>query len=127
MARDAAAGLLASPTDHQAQTVILLYSGGPALAVRTWTDPATDLVNPSATIEPPDSIVCDYSGVRVRQGDQLRRTWDGFNVLSRHWEPRHPQDFVRSRPEATSTTQANQRPPDQFIGTDLPQVLPDDL
>jgi len=127
MARDAAAGLLAEPTDHTSQVVILLYSGGPALAIRTWTDPATALVNPSATLEPPDSIVCDYSGVRVRAGDKLRRTWDGYNVLAKYWEPRHPQDFVRSRPEATSTTQGNTRPADLFIGSDLPQVTTDDL
>lgn len=127
MARDAAAGLLADPTDHQSQIVILLYAGGPALAVRTWADPATALVNPSATLEPPDSIVCDFSGVRVRSGDTLRRTWDGHHVLAKHWEPRHPQDFVRSRPEAPSTTPGNQRPADLFIGSDLPQVSPDDL
>jgi hypothetical protein len=38
---------------------------------------------------------CDRCG-RNRKGDELKKTWDGLWVCAEHWEPRHPQDFVRA-------------------------------
>ena len=38
---------------------------------------------------------CDRCG-RKMKGSQLVKTWQGFWVCAEHWEPRQPQDFVRS-------------------------------
>jgi len=38
---------------------------------------------------------CDQCG-RKRKGDDLVKTWNGLWVCPEHWEPRHPQDFVRA-------------------------------
>jgi hypothetical protein len=41
------------------------------------------------------NVCCDRCG-RKRKGDELKKTWDGLWVCPEHWEPRHPQDFVRA-------------------------------
>lgn len=76
----------------------------------------TDIINPQATPEPENATICAYSGFRIRDGDEVRRTWDGHLVLARFWEPRHPQDFVRARPDTRETpSQGMLRPDDQFV------------
>jgi len=76
----------------------------------------TDIVNLQATPEPDSVTICAYSGFRIREGDEVRRTWDGHLVLARFWEPRHPQDFVRARPETPERpSQGMLRPEDQFV------------
>ncbi len=42
-----------------------------------------------------NNAICDYCG-RKKKASSLKKTWDGFYVCSDHWEPRHPQDFVRA-------------------------------
>ncbi len=47
-----------------------------------------------------NNAICDSCG-RKRKASTLRKTWDGFYVCPEHWEPRHPQDYVRNvSPEA---------------------------
>ncbi len=41
------------------------------------------------------NAICDRCG-RKFKASQLRKTWDGLMVCSRDWEPRHPQDYVKS-------------------------------
>jgi hypothetical protein len=41
---------------------------------------------------------CDRCGKKMK-GSELRKTWQGFMVCPEHWEPRQPQDFVKSVPE----------------------------
>ena len=41
------------------------------------------------------NVCCDLCG-RKRKGDELLKTWNGLWVCAEHWEPRHPQDFVRA-------------------------------
>ena len=38
--------------------------------------------------------VC-YECGRKRKASYLKRHWQGYYVCPEHWEPRHPQDFVR--------------------------------
>lgn len=38
---------------------------------------------------------CDRCG-RKRKGSELRKQWNGWIVCPEHWEPRHPQEFVRA-------------------------------
>ena len=42
-----------------------------------------------------NNAICDNCG-RKKKASSLKKTWDGFYVCSDHWEPRHPQDFVRA-------------------------------
>ena len=54
--------------------------------------------------------ICDRCGFKYKTKD-LKKTWDGYWVCNKDWEPRHPQDFIRgvrdnvqpaiSRPEST--------------------------
>ena len=67
----------------------------------------------------------DWNSVCARCGfeykaSELRKTWDGFFCCEKCWEPRHPQDFVRARPDRMDVPWT-QKPPDQFIAIcDLP-------
>jgi len=45
-----------------------------------------------------NKLICDYSGFTMKT-HEARRTWDGYIVRKDFWEPRHPQDFVKSRKE----------------------------
>lgn len=129
MARDVGEGMLVRQMDGETQTVLLLYAGGPALAMYTSPDYGVEIANPAATFEDEAQFttVCDYSGFTVKAGDRVRKTWDGLTVLDRFWEPRQPQDFVRSRPESAERKQGTPRAPDRFIGEDVPQVTAADL
>ena len=40
------------------------------------------------------NAICDRCGVKFK-GSALRKTWQGYFVCDRDWEPRQPQDFVR--------------------------------
>jgi hypothetical protein len=42
-----------------------------------------------------NNAVCDRCG-RPFKASMLKKTWDGLWVCQRDWEPRHPQDFVKS-------------------------------
>lgn len=42
-----------------------------------------------------NNAICDTCG-RTVKASSLQKTWDGFYVCPQHWEPRHPQDFVRA-------------------------------
>lgn len=44
------------------------------------------------------NVACWRCG-RKRKGDEMRRQWQGFWVCPEHWEPRHPQDFVKGVPD----------------------------
>lgn len=130
MARNLGLGLLVEPEVGGFETVLLYYLGGPALVVRDISDLyGVDILNPLATYEDENQFttVCQYSGFTVKKGDRLKKTWDGLWVLERFWQPRNSQDFVRAKPEAADVKVGAPRPPDQFIGDDLPQVTPDDL
>lgn len=48
---------------------------------------------------PPNYLICDRTGFRVRVSEGLRQEWTGALVRAESWEPRHQQDFVRARAE----------------------------
>lgn len=62
-------------------------------------------------------VTCDMCGGNFRHSD-TRKTWDNRVVCKQDWEPRHEQDFVRSRYEDTAA-KGLVRPeqPDTFIPT----------
>lgn len=43
-------------------------------------------------------LICDRTG-RVIRRSEAREQWDGLVVHESEWEARHPQEFVRARPE----------------------------
>jgi len=52
----------------------------------------------------------------VIRSSQAKRTWDGLIVAPEHWEPRHPQDFVRVRAEnASAKGLVNTEPDDIYV------------
>lgn len=47
--------------------------------------------------------------------NQLVKHWQGYYVCRAHWEPRHPQDYVKARPERGSPGGAQAEPADVFV------------
>jgi len=43
-----------------------------------------------------------YECGRKRKASELVRHWQGYYICREHWEPRHPQDFVRGVPADTT-------------------------
>jgi hypothetical protein len=62
-----------------------------------------------------NNCLCDRCG-RKRKASTLRATWDGLMVCrDTCWEPRHPQDFVRGKPERIAPDVLRPEPPDSFV------------
>ncbi len=116
-------GLLVDTPAAEHQVLLSLWAGGPVLLLyQGAADMGTPITNPRAVQSLQPGYICALSGFTIRDGDETRKTWTGETVLARFWEPRHPQDFVRSRPETPLTTTAIGQPRDRFIGEDVPQV-----
>ena len=63
------------------------------------------------------NAVCFECG-RKRKASTLRKHWQGYYVCPEHWEPRQPQDFVRSIPDVITPPWAQPRPADRWLGDD---------
>lgn len=59
------------------------------------------------------NAICDRCGFKYKLS-QLRPTWDGLLVCRKDWEPEHPQNRIRIRPERPRHVDARPEPPDQF-------------
>ncbi len=57
----------------------------------------------------------DRTGFKIR-ASEARREWTGQYVHKDAWEPRQPQDLVRSRVDKMSVDNPRPRAPDVFIG-----------
>ena len=44
-------------------------------------------------------LICDQSGFKIRIDDGLRTQWDSLLVRDKDYDIRHPQLFIRARPE----------------------------
>ncbi|KKN77957.1 hypothetical protein LCGC14_0355220 [marine sediment metagenome] len=44
------------------------------------------------------SVICDRCGFKVK-ASETRKEWNGLRICKTHWEPRHPQEFIRGRPD----------------------------
>lgn len=60
-------------------------------------------------------VIDDITGQKVPASDS-QKMWNGLIVSRKNWEPRHPQDFVKARPERSIVREARPRPPKTFIG-----------
>lgn len=61
------------------------------------------------------NVRCDRCGKKIK-GSEARRTWQNYYVCPEHWEPRQPQDFVRSIVEHP-TPAFVRNPPDTYLST----------
>ena len=84
----------------------------------------TDITNDNAVLVPSNYEICQRSGFRVPIGE-LVKEWDGGWVRRQSYDPRHPQDFVRSKPER-SHPHHSPEPTDAFIADDA-QIEASDL
>lgn len=60
-------------------------------------------------------VHCQRCG-SVERSTNVKREWTGLIVCNECWEPRHPQDFVRVRPENTAAKGlVSPEPADRYI------------
>ena len=58
--------------------------------------------------------VCDVCAQKYKSS-QMRKRWDGLMVCPNDWEPRHPQDFLRSVPDRQDVPWSRPETPDVFV------------
>ena len=61
------------------------------------------------------NAVCYQCGAKFK-ASELRRHWQGYYVCDKHWEARHPQDFVRGVQDIQTPPWAQPAPGNLFIG-----------
>lgn len=70
------------------------------------------------------NAICDVCGFKFK-GSQLKKRWDGAMVCSDDFERRHPQDFIKARPERNNVKDARVEPTPRFLAVN--EVQPEDL
>jgi hypothetical protein len=61
------------------------------------------------------NAICDVCGLKYKL-DYLQKRWDGLWVCPDDFELRHPQDFIRTKPDINKLYVTKPRGPDAFIG-----------
>lgn len=61
------------------------------------------------------NAICDICGFRFK-ASQLRKNWKNEMVCADDYETRHPQEFIRVRPERISVPWARPEGEDVFLG-----------
>ena len=64
------------------------------------------------------NVVCYECGHKFK-ASMMKRHWQGYWVCPAHWEPRQPQDFVRSVPDNMTPPWVQPMPADTFTFGDL--------
>lgn len=60
------------------------------------------------------NAICDVCAQKYKSSEMKKR-WDGLMVCPNDWEPRHPQDFLRSVPDRQAVPWARPETPDVFL------------
>lgn len=60
------------------------------------------------------NAICDVCAQKYKSS-QMRKRWDGLMVCPNDWEPRHPQDFLRSVPDRQDVPWSRPETPDVFV------------
>jgi hypothetical protein len=68
--------------------------------------------------------VCDVCGFHMHQS-KLKKRWDNAMVCTQCWEPRHPQDLIKARPETNNVKDARTEPAYRFLA--VGEITADDL
>lgn len=61
------------------------------------------------------NIQCDRTGFKVKS-TQARKQWNNLIVRSESFEPRHPQDYLKSKQDQPGVRDARPRGTDYFLG-----------
>jgi len=61
------------------------------------------------------NIICELTGMKAKRS-QCRKRWDNRIVLKESWERRHPQDFLRSKPDRQTVPDPRTEGDDVFLG-----------
>lgn len=70
--------------------------------------------------------ICDRTGFKIKSTDAIKE-WNNLVVRRESYEPRQPQDLIRSRQDRQQVDNPRTDQADRFIGTDVSAVDPDDL
>lgn len=70
------------------------------------------------------NVSCDRTGFK-RKASMCRKEWNNLIVQKGSWEPRHPQDFIRSRPDRQQVPDPRVPGEDNFLSTN--EVQAEDL
>ena len=62
------------------------------------------------------NATCHECGHKFK-ASTLKRHWQGYYVCPEHWEPRHPQDFVKAVADVQTPPWSQPEPADVFIYT----------
>lgn len=61
------------------------------------------------------NAICYVCGFK-RKASEMKQRWDGVYCCTEDWEPRHPQDFVRSTPVETAPPWTQPPSPSVYSG-----------
>lgn len=68
------------------------------------------------------NIICDSCGKKIKS-KHARHRWDGFIVCDGCFEHRHPQDFIKPKPERNQIPFSRPRPPDVFVEVPYIEII----
>lgn len=60
------------------------------------------------------NAICDVCGLK-HKASEMKKRWDGLMVCPTDWEPRHPQDFLRVRPDSPAVPWTRPEPEDDYV------------
>lgn len=60
------------------------------------------------------NVICDRCGFKYKS-NELKKEWTNLMVCNSCWEPRHPQDFVRSIPDQLPLPYTRPEAPDTYV------------
>jgi len=70
------------------------------------------------------NVICDRTGMKVK-ASQTKKQWNNLIVRKESWEPRHPQDLIRSKPDRQQVEDPRTEQEDYFLTTN--EVSAEDL
>lgn len=59
-------------------------------------------------------VTCDICSKQILASESKER-WDGFRVCKEDWEPRHPQDFIKTKLDKITVPFSRPEPEDTFV------------
>ncbi len=65
--------------------------------------------------------ICDRTGYKVK-ASRTQKEWNNMIVRRESWEPRQPQDLIRSRPDRQHVPDPRSESTDTFLGDNDVQV-----
>lgn len=72
------------------------------------------------------NAVCDVCAQKYKSSE-MRKRWDGLMVCPRDWEPRHPQDFLRSVPDHQAVPWSRPETPDVFVPSNWDKYINENI